>query len=119
MSQELEQESEFISIENFITNWTEMVESLDTADVKGLDRVIVAKVKGLDYMEHKFCLVGEGYGNNANYAGIGTGHCIKCRDMALGPASAALTNGGETFKEFKKQLYDHMIESHPEKMRKY
>jgi len=52
------QESEFISLKDFIINWTEVIEEMDRLGISD-KRSEIAEQKGLDYGNNKFCLVGE------------------------------------------------------------
>jgi len=111
------QESEFISLKDFITNWTEVVEEMDKENISSF-RSTAARNKGLDFSNSKYCMIGEAYGNDDSYRSVGEGGCPTCDDWCVMRAYDALHNGGEVFKEFKETLYNHMIDNHPEKMRR-
>jgi len=121
---ELIQEEKFISYENFIPNWTELVKEMDEKGIEGTQRMIYADNNGYKYSSCKQCLVGEGHKGNVNYVGgvsIITGKdskkgCKTCTHMSTMPASSALTYGGHIFDSFKRTFYDHMIDTHPDLM---
>lgn len=115
--QQLEQiESEFISLKDFITNWTEVIEEMDEAHII-YGRSTEARKKGMDFSNSKYCLVGEAHHNDDSYRDA-TGGCSTCGEWCILQAFGALHHGGEVFKEFKETLYNHMIQEHPEKMRR-
>ncbi len=109
------QESEFISLKDFITNWTEVIEEMDEAHII-YGRSVEARKKGLNFTSGKYCLVGEAHHNDGSYRNIGG--CSTCDGWCVDQAFNALSRGGETFKKFKETLYNHMIQEHPEKMRR-
>jgi len=115
---ELIQEEKYISYENFIPNWTELVKEMDE---KGISpepeiRIAYAKEKGYNYMDGKQCLVGEGHKGNREYANpYEEKHCNDCKIMSFKLASNA-TTGGIAFDSFKRTFYDHMIDTHPDLM---
>ncbi len=117
---ELIQEEKFISYENFIPNWTELVKEMDE---KGIERhqsirVNYAREKGYNYTDGKQCLVGEGHKGSRDYANpYEKEYCEDCKVMSISLASSA-TTGGEHFDNFKRTFYDHMIDVHPDLMLK-
>ena len=112
---ELIKKIEYITLEQFIPNWTEMVEEMDENNIRELDRMDYAEKKGLRYTEHRFCLVGEAYHNNKEYAfgELDKGCCFTCRDFSIYPASKAMDEGKETSQNFKLKLFTHMLEPLP------
>ena len=116
MMQQIEvQESEFISLNDFITNWTEVIEEMDRDHITHA-RSIEARKKGLNFTNGKYCLVGEAHHNDDSYRNVGA--CSICNEWCVERAFEALLRGGKVFKEFKETLYNHMIQEHPEKMRR-
>ncbi len=109
------QESEFISLNDFITNWTEVVEEMDRDHVLHY-RSTEARKKGLNFSDGKYCLVGEAHHNDDSYRGVEL--CSICEEWCVLQAFEAISRGGEVFKKFKETLYNHMIQEHPEKMRR-
>ena len=113
---ELIQKIEYITLEQFIPNWTEIIKEMDEKNIKD-ERIEYCDVNGLEYWNHKSCLVGEAHHNNREYANnYGTIGCLTCNSFSLCPASSALKKGKETFQNFKLELFTHMLEVHTELM---
>ena len=120
------QKIEYITLEQFIPNWTEMIEEMDVMcvvdkrdlffhklETKNYHRIKYAKGHGFDYMNPQVCLVGEAHHNN-NY------WCRECGHLCgFADAGNALCSGKEVFKEFKVKLFTHMLEAHSELMIKH
>jgi len=102
---------EYITLEQFIPNWTEMIEEMDErkTDVNWFTRFHYARVRGLDFQQPKCCLVGEGHKNH-HY------ECYECEEFMTMPAGEAITQGKQTFQAFKLDLFTHMLEAHPQLM---
>jgi len=116
---------EYITLEQFIPNWTEMIEEMDEKGIQndesrgiiGQKRFDYAKFHGLNYEDTKSCLVGEGHHYNNGYAdGFTDKRCMKCYNFCIHSASSALDNGGKIFQAFKLDLFTHMLEAHPQLM---
>lgn len=113
---ELIQESKYITVQEFLPKWTDFMES-HTSRAK---YTIVQQHNGLDISRGRSCLVGEahGFGENA----IGGSNCRTCHNLAVGhkkindvsylDAIESLRN----FYTFKQGLYDHFVQTHPEKL---
>jgi len=102
---------EYITLEQFIPNWTEMIEEMDEKKIIAgwINRFNYAKQRGLDFQQPKCCLVGEGHKNH-NYK------CDECKQFMTHPASQALCYGSGVFQAFKLDLFTHMLEAHPQLM---
>ena len=113
-----EEKIEYITLEQFIPNWTEIIKEMDEKGIPniGTIRGVYCASHGLSYNSHKFCLVGEAHKNNDDYL---LNLCQHCSDAALLPASNAVTQGKETFQNFKLELFTHMLETHQELMMKH
>jgi len=115
---ELIQEEKFISYENFIPNWTELVKEMDKLGLARdtNTRVNYAREKGYEYIDGKQCLVGEGHKGKRDYANpYEKKYCDDCKVMSFRLASNA-TTGGIAFDTFKRTFYDHMIDVHQDLM---
>ncbi len=122
---ELIQEEKYISYENFIPNWTELIEEMSEKGIEKslLHRMSYASERGYNFNNCRQCLVGEGYKGNDNYVGfqfngkeLNEKKCDTCTTMCAMPASNALTYGEKAFDLFKRNFYDHMIDAHPDLM---
>ncbi len=116
--QEQIEEEKYISYENFIPNWTELVKEMDELGLAQNPsiRVPYAREKGYNYIDGRQCLVGEGHKGNRDYANpYGNSYCEDCWNLSIKLASGA-TKGGKFFDEFKRTFYDHMIDTHPDLM---
>lgn len=109
---------EYITLEQFIPNWTEIIKEMDEYKIPSLGcrRIKYAENKGLSFNSYKYCLVGEGYKNDDIYLRT---YCSYCSEAALNSASSALAEGKETFQNFKLDLFTHMLETHSELMIKH
>ena len=112
---------EYITLEQFIPNWTEMIKEMDEKGIKNGStdyvRFEYARTNGLDYENTNCCLVGEAHHSNNDYADAEKEkRCIKCYDYCIHSASSALDQGKETFQAFKLDLFTHMLETHPQLM---
>jgi len=115
---ELVQEEKFISYDNFIPNWTELIKEMDELGLEQHQsiRVNYARDKGYNYTDGRQCLVGEGHKGSGEYANSNEKkYCGNCKSLSLGFASVA-TTGGNHFDSFKRTFYDHMIDVHPDLM---
>lgn len=115
---ELIQEEKFISYDNFIPNWTELVKEMDELGIARdtNTRVNYAKEKGYNYIDGRQCLVGEGHKGSREYANpYEDKHCDDCKTLSFKLASKAMS-GGTAFDTFKRTFYDHMIDDHPDLM---
>ena len=115
------QKIQYITLEQFIPNWTEVIEEMDKKNILGIIRHDYALEKGLNYSNTKFCLVGESHHNNRDYSQgcMGEDGCPTCFTFAIHPANDAIEHGKETFQNFKLELFTHMLEAHTELMIKH
>jgi len=110
-----EMQSEFISLSEFIPNWTYTSLGKKTP----IEQDKLERELGICIGNGECCIVGEAHGGD-NYD-----DCKACRWISYGdilngymaPAILAYRNP-EKFMEIKKELYSHMIDDHPEKMRR-
>ena len=115
-----EMQSEFISLSEFIPNWTQLVE-----DGNGNLPSTVTELYGISITRSNMCVVGEAHGNSREYCNcLGDNYCEICdaisHDHIDSPTSTifgAILNKDQ-FLQVKKYLYTHMIDNHPDKMRK-
>lgn len=113
-----ELQSEFISLSEFIPNWT----YTNLVGKTPSEYYMLEDELGLNITEGEHCIVGEAHGGkDGRYGG-----CKTCNYMSYGnnglndirsPAIHANRHPKE-FIKFKKELYSHMIDEHPEKMRR-
>jgi len=127
----------YISFEEFIPNWTEIVKEMDEKEIGkeykdkvnfnkslrdqkdfrflGEERVHYARDKGLNYMVGNQCLVGEGHKGNGDYSGVDPNKkCDTCKETSYRDAYEAMSIGGEYFNDFKHALYNHTMLEHPD-----
>lgn len=127
----------YISFEEFIPDWTEMVKEMDEKEIGkeyknkvnfnksirnqkdfrflGEERVHYAKDKGLNYMHGNQCLVGEGHKGNGDYSGFDPNKkCDTCKQTSYRDAYEAMAIGGEYFNDFKHAFYNHTMLEHPD-----
>jgi len=119
MRQILKEKQKFISYENFVSLWTEQKE------LHGNGYFNPPRLTGLDFSENKFCMVGEAHHFSNSYEQQGTNYCRKCASFSnnlngVTTISAVDAKNGtiQNFHKFKRLLYDHMIDKHPELMSK-
>jgi len=116
---------EYITLEQFIPNWTEMIEEMDEKNLpSGIDGVILdeshprveyAQSQGLDYGTPKSCLVGEANHHSDDYKYNSS--CNICSNLCTyHHAGQALRLGHKTFQSFKLDLFTHMLEAHTQLM---
>lgn len=119
-----EMQSEFISLSEFIPNWTQLVE-----DGKGnLSPAVTSKLYGVAITRSNTCVVGEAHGNSRDYCrGVPSTNDKYCRicdgishNHSDSPTSNVFgaINNKDQFLQVKKYLYAHMIDEHPDKMRR-
>lgn len=110
-----EMQSEFISLSEFIPNWTytNLVGKATGHDDE------LEKQLGINIAKGDHCIVGEAHGGD-NYNDCKTCHFLSYGDILNNIISPAIAANGipEEFMKFKKELYSHMIDEHPEKMRR-
>lgn len=132
---EVIQKPKFISVEEFLPQWTSMVKEMDEKEIGkeyknkvnfnkslhnqkdfrllGEERVRYARGEGLNYMHGNQCLVGEGHKGNGDYAGIDPDKkCDTCKETSYRDAYEAISIGGEYFNDFKHALYNHTMLEH-------
>lgn len=110
-----EMESEIISLNEFIPYWTYASLGKKTP----LEQDGIEKELGINIGDGARCIVGEAHGGD-NYD-----DCKDCRWISLGdiinghmaPAILAYRTP-KMFMQVKKELYSHMIDEHPQKMRR-
>jgi len=114
---------EYITLDQFIPNWTEIIEEMDEMRIIDNEcyssqnkRSQYAGVRGLEFGNCKFCLVGEAHHNSNDYASDGDHDCKKCCRFCGSLAWDALVTGEKTFQNFKLDLFTHMLEAHSELM---
>lgn len=110
-----EMESQIISLSEFIPNWTYASLVGKTA----MEHVKLEMELGVDISKGLRCIVGEAHEGD-DYDDCDTCTFISYGDIdhgILSPAIKAYRNP-EKFMKIKKELYSHMIDNHPEKMRR-
>jgi len=117
---ELIQESKYITVQEFMPIWTELKEKVgDGRMPSGIE-----EEKGMDFFDCKKCLVGEAYGGNDDFARKSKGnYCATCFNCAMGSGEQRMRLNAMSrhdtvreFYKFKQYLYDHFMETHPEKL---
>lgn len=120
-TQQIEElKSEFISLSEFIPNWTYTNLVGKTLE----EHSMLEDELGICISDGRNCIVGEAHGGeNSNYYD----KCKTCKLMSYGdifrkkPIPSAAVNSNrdpEKFMKFKKELYTHMIDEHSDKMRR-
>jgi len=115
-----EEKQEFISYENFIPQWTSIIEEMDFKGIKteAHTRELYFMERGFDYMDGKSCLVGEAHKGYGGYSeSFNDDFCKDCQTLSYKSSFVGYTNGGVIFESFKHDLYYHMLEQHQEEMR--
>jgi len=108
-----EMKSQIISLSEFIPNWT-------YANLSGkAEHDELEKQLGINIAKGDRCIVGEAHGGD-DYNDCKTCHFLSYGDILNHDISPAVVANGnpEEFMKFKKELYSHMIDEHPEKMRR-
>jgi len=110
-------QSEFISLSEFIPNWT----YTNLVGKSFRECCELEDELGINISDGECCIVGEAHGGEDN----NYDECKTCNLMSYGksrdniPSPAIHANRHpEAFMKFKKELYTHMIDEHPEKMRR-
>jgi len=119
-TQQIEElQSEFISLSEFIPNWTYTNLVGKTHDERGQ----LESELGICIADGRNCMVGEAHGGEDSYYD----KCDACNLMSYGDVlrnkpirSAAIyaNRYPERFMKFKKRLYSHMIDEHPNRMQR-
>jgi len=122
---ELIEESKYITVDEFMPKWTDVVESGKQIPNKGFSMGEV-DTNEISLTKTHSCLVGEAHGLEPwknNYTdNSGNGFCRYCKEVALGErgingiAFTDAVNGLKELYTFKQGLYDHFMISHPEKL---
>ena len=115
-----ELQSEFISLSEFIPNWT--YTNLVGKTLQEHD--MLENELGIHITDGRNCIVGEAHGGeDSDYYD----ECKTCKLLSFGdvfrknPIPSAAINANRNPKEFmkfKKELYTHMIDEHPNKMQR-
>lgn len=115
---ELIQESKYITVDEFIPKWTDIVE-------RG-EKIPDSRASGseLSITTTNTCLVGEAYGLKPwtnNYTDKrGNNYCSKCKGISMGGINGVtFVDATENLKNlyiFKQGLYDHFMEAHPKNL---
>jgi len=116
-----EMQSEFISLGEFIPKWTQLVE-----DEKGnMSPIVTSDLYGISITRSNMCVVGEAHGNSSEYCRIiGDNYCKICDGISHNHPDSPTSNvfgainSKAQFLQVKKYLYAHMIDEHPDKMRR-
>jgi len=108
-------QSEFISLSEFIPNWT--YTNLVGKSYEECDQLEIEL--GLNIAKGDRCIVGEAHGGK-NYHDCKFCHYMSYGDITTRVISPAIlaNRKPDEFIKFKKELYTHMIDEHPDKMRR-
>jgi len=109
---------EYITLDQFIPNWTEIIEEMDEKNMDRQERRSLHHSKGFDFMDCNHCLVGEAHHNKDDYSELvmQDQFCPPCGYFCNKPARQAIDQGHKTFQNFKLDLFTHMLEAHTELM---
>jgi len=115
-----EMQSEFISLGEFIPNWT--YTNLVGKTCEGCSQL--EGELGINIADGRHCMVGEAHGGkDSNYGGCKTCNLISygklCITNPIHSQAIHVNRDPEAFMKFKKELYTHMIDEHPDKMRRW
>jgi len=117
-----ELESEFISLREFIPKWT----YVNLVGKTSTEKWALESEMGLTIINSHHCIVGEAHGGDSyddcstcHFMSYGSAHPWTRWDKNKVPSPAIHANGDPVlFMKLKKELYSHMIDNHPEKMRR-
>lgn len=115
-TQQIEElQSEFISLSEFIPNWT--YTNLVGKSDEGCEQLETELE--INIANGECCIVGEAHGGR-DYYDCKFCHFMSYGDIIHGILSPAIKarRKPEEFMKLKKELYSHMIDKHPEKMRR-
>jgi len=116
---ELIQESKYITVDEFIPKWTDLIESggkiPDNSSFVNSDISLITT---------NTCLVGEAYGLKPwknNYTDKeGNNFCERCKGISMGGINGVTfydaTKNLKNLYVFKQGLYDHFRDAHPENL---
>ena len=97
---------------DFIPLWTEITEN--SFDDNGLDAVKLdrlARQRGLKYIDHAKCYVGEARDFNGDYL-LRDNRCDVCLKFSHSVMSNLHDGGLKWFYKYKQELYDHIESCH-------
>jgi len=95
---------EYITLEQFIPNWTKVSLQLIFEGKKHHNE--------LDLCSMNYCLVGEAHNFSRDYSH----KCDECYNLAFDACDLVWCKNYERFENFKLDLFTHMLEAHPELM---
>lgn len=116
MSQQTEQQSKYITVEEFLPKWTDWMEKivenkLSWMQVDQIEHKVGAE---LSIVKPQCCLVGEANGFSDSYSRT----CGVCNALsfkqAINSHSSAVFGDLKPYYEFKQELYKHMMAHHSE-----
>jgi len=120
---ELIQESKYITVDEFMPKWTDIVEG---GKVIPNTSYIMDDSNEISLTKTNSCLVGEAHGLKPwknNYTdNLGDNFCGKCKRISLGEDVVNGVNFYDAVRSlkylytFKQGVYDHFMEAHPEKL---
>ncbi len=117
---ELIQESKYITVDEFIPKWTDVVEG-----GKKISNDYSVDNPHISLTTTNTCLVGEAYGLKPwknNYTDKeGENYCDRCKHISMGSGINGMsfvdaTKNLKNLYIFKQGLYDHFMEAHPKNL---
>jgi len=111
MSQILQEQSKYITVQEFLPRWTDLVEKKENPSI------IDQENAGLCIWKGQSCLVGEAWNFDRYSDDIG-GRCKECsqfftmKEHRVGILYCDAIRNLKDFYKFKQGLYDHFMESH-------
>ena len=122
-AKELTQESKYIKIDEFMPKWTQAQEIKEEKDRNA--QTDFEQENGISITDGKCCMIGEAHGGGDDYYE----KCDECHKFSLGryrhemfgdykEISAISAHNGtlREFYQFKEKVYNHFMETHPEKL---